>query len=177
MSQLPLHPMIVHFPIALACLLPLVLLGFAIAHFRGAGSKRTWLIPLGLQAVVFFSAWFALQLGERDEERFEQIVAEQRIEAHEEAGKNFVLASGVLLVLMALPLLWGARLLPALLALLSLASVAFVYQAGHSGASLVHSPTSRASLAGPGTAPTPGEGTAADPFVPNSGEEEEEDDD
>jgi hypothetical protein len=45
-----------------------------------------------------------MNTGEREEDRVEQVVAEERIEAHEEAAEVFVWAAAAVLLLMALPL-------------------------------------------------------------------------
>jgi hypothetical protein len=45
-----------------------------------------------------------MNTGEAEEDRVEEIVAEQYIESHEEAAELFVWASAIVLALMALPL-------------------------------------------------------------------------
>jgi len=43
MDNLPFHPLIVHFPLALAILVPLVALGCLVLSWRHAGRGRLWL--------------------------------------------------------------------------------------------------------------------------------------
>lgn len=174
MWQLPLHPMIVHFPIVLACLLPLVAGIIAWGLFRGKYPKRSWWIPVVMQAVIFFSAWVAVQQGEKDEERVENVVAEQVLETHEEAGNAFLTVSGILLALMVIPLFVGTRFVPIVITALSLVSLVLVYKAGHSGAQLVYVHNAAAALQTPGGQ---GEaGTSAGQTSPSSRRNDDDDD-
>ena len=97
--DLPLHPKLVHLPIALAVLMPLLSLGVLIAWATRVLPRRTWLIAVVLQGVLLGSGIAALRSGEADEERAESVVPEAAIEAHEEAATTFVAASAVVLAL------------------------------------------------------------------------------
>ena len=83
----PLHPAVVHFPIALAALIPLLALLSLLAIARSWLPVRTWAAIVLLQALLVGSAWLALETGEEQEERVERIVAERHIEDHEEAAE------------------------------------------------------------------------------------------
>lgn len=104
MDQFFFHPKVVHVPMALAVLIPLVTSGILFAGWRGWLPSRTWVVVFLLQAVLLGSGVLALQTGETEEERVEQVLAERHIESHEEAAEAFVWVSGGLLVLMAFPL-------------------------------------------------------------------------
>lgn len=104
MDQLLFHPKVVHLPMALAVLMPLVAGGAAFAWCRGWFDRRVWVIVLSLQAALAGSGFVAMNTGEAEEDRVEEIVAEQYIESHEEAAELFVWASAIVLALMALPL-------------------------------------------------------------------------
>jgi uncharacterized membrane protein len=104
MDQLFFHPKVVHLPMALAALMPLVAGGVLFAWWRGWFQRRVWVIVFLLQAVLVGSGAVAMNTGEREEERVEEIVADERIEAHEEAAESFVWASAAVLLLMAVPL-------------------------------------------------------------------------
>lgn len=97
--DLPLHPKLVHLPIALAVLMPLLSLGVLIAWATRVLPRRTWLVAVVLQGVLLGSGIAALRSGEADEERAEAVVPEAAIEAHEEAATTFVAASAVVLAL------------------------------------------------------------------------------
>lgn len=104
MDQLLFHPKVVHLPMALAVLMPVVAGGALLAWWQRWLDRRTWVGVVLLQAVLVGSGAVAMNTGEREEERVEQVVAEERIEAHEEAAEAFVWASAAVLLLMAVPL-------------------------------------------------------------------------
>jgi len=104
MDQLFFHPKVVHVPMALAVLMPLVATGTLFAVWRGWLPSRSWVVVFLLQAVLLGSGIAALKTGETEEDRVEQVLAERHIESHEEAAEAFVWAGGALLVLMAFPL-------------------------------------------------------------------------
>ncbi len=104
MDTLFFHPKVVHIPIALGALMPLLAGGILLSWWRQWLPVRTWVLVVGLQALLLGSGIIALQSGESEEDRVEQIVAEQAIEAHEEAAELFVGASGGVLGLMLLAL-------------------------------------------------------------------------
>lgn len=103
--MLPLHPRVVHLPIALSVLMPLVTSGLLVAWWRGWLPRRAWVVAVALQAVLVAGAVFALRTGEADERQAETVVPERRIEAHEESAQ--ILTGGAVVVL----LLAGAGLL------------------------------------------------------------------
>ncbi len=95
----PLHPAVVHLPIALAVLLPLFALGALVLIRRGARPRNAWSVTVALTAALLVSGWVSLQTGEQQEERVEDIVAEQSIHGHEEAAETFLLVAAGVLVL------------------------------------------------------------------------------
>lgn len=141
MFELPLHPTLVHLPLALVVLLPLVAAFALIAGYRSGNAKSPWAMVVLLHVLLAASAVFAAKAGERDEEKVEAVLAsEEPLETHEEAGELFLRASLALLLLAAL------GLAPGRLGMTSraLASVAFLgllvlgIRAGHSGGLLVY---------------------------------------
>ena len=86
MDQLLFHPKVVHLPMALAVLMPLVTGGILVAWWRGWFDRRVWVVVLLLQGALAGSGAVAMNTGEKEEERVEQVVAETHIEAHEEAA-------------------------------------------------------------------------------------------
>jgi uncharacterized membrane protein len=140
MSGIPLHPLVVHFPIVLAVLLPISVFVTLWAVRKGATARRVWAVPLAFSAALTLSAWVALQTGEAQEDRVEDVVGEAAIHGHEEAAERFLVLSGVLLVVAAAGLAGGtvgraARLVTAAGAVGLVAAGA---QVGHSGGTLVY---------------------------------------
>jgi uncharacterized membrane protein len=136
----PLHPAVVHLPLALAVLMPPLALLAWLALRRDWLPHRAWLAVVLLQAALAGGGWLALETGEEEEERVERVVAERFIEEHEERAERFALAAGVVLAVAAVGLLGGpvgraARVLtgPAGLGVLALA-----LGVGHSGGELVY---------------------------------------
>lgn len=136
----PLHPVVVHFPIVLTVLLPVVAIVTLLAIRRGNSFRRLWAIPLTLAAAITASAWVAEETGGNDEEVVEEVVPEAAIETHEERAERFVVLSGALLAVMGAGLLGGnvgraARLVGTVGAVALLVPMAMV---GSSGGDLVY---------------------------------------
>lgn len=89
----PLHPAVVHLPMALAVLLPFFALGALWAIRRGAPARKAWGITTALFAALAVSAFVSLKSGEAQEERVEDVVAEAPIHSHEEAAEAFLMLS------------------------------------------------------------------------------------
>ncbi len=96
MGQVPLHPALVHIPLGIAVVLPLVALAVTVALWRGWIGPRAFALVVLLQAVVVGAGVVALQTGERDEER---VANEAAVEAHEEAAQRFMVGAGFALAL------------------------------------------------------------------------------
>lgn len=99
MDMLPLHPKLVHLPIALAVLMPLISGGLLLAWWRDWLPRRAWWLAVALQALLLASGLAARSAGEEDEERVERVVPHDAIEEHEEAATGFLIGGGVALVL------------------------------------------------------------------------------
>lgn len=78
----PLHPALVHFPIVLAVLAPLLAAGFLWAIHTSRLPARAWLAVVVLQAVIVGAGWLTAETGEEQEERVERVVRETTIEEH-----------------------------------------------------------------------------------------------
>jgi uncharacterized membrane protein len=141
MPTVPLHPALVHVPLGLAFVLPLVMAGLAYALWRGLVPRRAWLVVVALQAILVLSGAAALRAGERDEKRIENIVGERAIDAHEHAAEAFLWGAGVALVLSAATLAVPRRTAAAIAATGAAAMlvVAYLgYRTGKAGGELVY---------------------------------------
>ena len=56
----PLHPIIVHMPMALTVLIPLFAIGALLAIRRRARVGPAWGLTIGMLALLLVSGWFAL---------------------------------------------------------------------------------------------------------------------
>ncbi|TXD35168.1 hypothetical protein FRC98_17000 [Lujinxingia vulgaris] len=92
-----LHPKVVHFPMALAILMPLLTAGLLLAWWRGWLPRRSFVIALLFQLVLGVTSFAALQTGEVDEEVAERVVPHEAIEEHEEAAEQFFWAVVIVL--------------------------------------------------------------------------------
>jgi uncharacterized membrane protein len=136
----PLHPAVVHLPIALALLVPLVALFALLAARLGFVDARGWAFVVLLQVILVGTAWLSLETGEDQEERVEKVVAERHIEDHEERAERLMWGASIALVVSAAGLVRGrigaaARLLGLAL---SLGVAWLAADAGHSGGLLVY---------------------------------------
>lgn len=156
--DLPLHPKIVHLPIALAVLLPLLSGGLLLAWWRGWLPPRVWTLVAAGQLLLVGSGVLALRSGEADEDRVERLVPEAALEAHEEAGERFVWAAALVAGLALLPLLLRgerARLAGATAACAgTFVVLALGYDVGARGGELVYRHGAAAAFAAPGAVGT-----------------------
>ncbi len=96
----PLHPAVVHFPVVLVSLAPLFAAGALWAIRRGARPVRAWGLATAILAALFLSSWAAVQTGEAQEDRVEEVLADEDVmHVHEEAAERFLyLVGGVLAI-------------------------------------------------------------------------------
>lgn len=103
----PLHPAIVHLPMALAVLIPVFAVGSLWAIKQGARPFRAWGVAVALFCALSLSSWAALETGEDADEKVESIVPESAIGAHEEAAEQFLILSVIVLGVAAVGLFKG----------------------------------------------------------------------
>jgi hypothetical protein len=141
MDTLLFHPKVVHIPMALGVLMPLIAGGLALAWWRNWLPWRSWVVAVGLQGVLLVYGVVALGTGESEEERVESVVSESLLEAHEEAAEVFVWGSGAVLVIMLVAAALGRKrsALPmaAVATLGTLVVLGLGYRTGQAGGSLV----------------------------------------
>jgi hypothetical protein len=156
MDQLFFHPKVVHLPMALAVLMPLVSAGLLAAWTTGLLPRRAWVVAVALQAVLVGSGVAGLRSGEAEEERVERVVAETLIEAHEEAAEAFVWAAGAILVLQLAAAFLGGEALARGVAAAAVAGTLVVlflgYRTGEAGGRLVYEHGAASAYATPGAA-------------------------
>jgi uncharacterized membrane protein len=178
MEALLFHPKLVHLPIALGVLMPLVAGGILLSWWRGWLPHRTWHLALGLQAVLVLSGLLALRSGEAEEERVERVVPERYIEAHEEAAEGFVAGSFAVLVVMLLAAVAGERKIARPIAAAGTAGTLIVlglgYRTGEAGGRLVYEHGAASAYA---THAGNAAGASPTPIAPATERHEDDDDD
>jgi uncharacterized membrane protein len=142
MGSLPLHPIIVHLPIALGVLMPFVALATLVAWWRDWLPRGAWVGVVLLQAVLVGGGLAAMETGEDEEDRVETVVAERFIEEHEEAAEVFVWGAGGALAITILALVVPGAAPKRWVALVAVAAMGIVtflgYRVGEAGGELVY---------------------------------------
>lgn len=142
MNSLPLHPIVVHLPLVLAFLVPVIVLAVLVGRAKGWLHRRSWWAAVVAGAVFALGTVVAVNTGSQEEERVEDVVGNAPIEDHEEAAETLMWGSLVLLGLLgATPFLRSARperVVASLAAIAGIALAATAVSVGHSGGQLVY---------------------------------------
>ena len=168
--MVPLHPLIVHFPMALTFVLPVLIVIFALMIRSNKMSPKAWLIITGLQLAVVATGYISLETGETEEHTVEKVVSKKLIHEHEEAAEIFVGSTVLALVLSIAAFFLRKELgFPLKLAIagVCLISCFLAYRAGQLGGELVyiHGAASAYGNEVPeGLLPTPGLNTSESAF-------------
>lgn len=139
--QTPLHPSIVHLPLALTFIMPALVLIFALMIRKNKMAPHAWLIIIGLQLVTTVSGYVALETGEDEEHQVEKVVDKKIIHEHEERAEVFVGATVIALVLSVATFFLLNNIqfyLHLTIAAISLVSCFLAYRTGASGGELVY---------------------------------------
>ena len=139
--QVPFHPIIVHFPLALTFILPALVLIFAFMIKRNKMSHQAWMIIIGLQILTTATGYIALDSGEEAEETVEKVVDKKIIHEHEERAEIFVGATVLALVLSVAAYFLKTQIqifVQLAVCVVSLAACFLAYRTGESGGELVY---------------------------------------
>jgi uncharacterized membrane protein len=139
--QTPLHPSIVHLPLALTFIMPALVLIFALMIRKNKMAPHAWLIIIGLQLVTTVSGYVALETGEDEEHQVEKVVDKKIIHEHEERAEVFVGSTVIALVLSVATFFLLNNIqfyLHLTIAAISLVSCFLAYRTGASGGELVY---------------------------------------
>jgi hypothetical protein len=165
MPDLPLQPALVHVPLGLAFVVPLVAVGVAVAFRRGRLPRAAFALVAALQLLLAGSSVAALLAGQRDERRVERIVGRHPVHEHLERAEAFVWAAcgvaalGVALVLVPVRAL-GVFTTLTVAGTFGVAALAFV--TGVAGGQIVYRHGGAAAYATPAVAVPPARGDRAD---------------
>ncbi|HWR36814.1 MAG TPA: hypothetical protein VN622_13170 [Clostridia bacterium] len=138
----PLHPALVHLPLGLAFVVPLLAIGFSWAIWKGHIRARSWFMIVFLQALLVAGGLVAMNTGEREEDRVESAVPKQALHEHESLATQFLWAAGITLGIALLPV---ASRRPSVVRAFTAATVVSTFvvagaalRAGHAGGQLVY---------------------------------------
>lgn len=100
----PLHPALVHLPLALAILLPAIVVVVWLGRAKGRWPASLGLLVVGLQLVLSLTAFVAVRTGSAEEELLEDRLPRAALHEHEEAAETFAWATLVALAIGLLPM-------------------------------------------------------------------------
>lgn len=139
--EVPFHPVMVHFPIALSFILPILILVFAFMIKSQKMSHQAWLVIIGLQIVTTVTGYVALDSGEKEEHQVATVMDKKHIHHHEESAEIFV-GSTVLALVISIAAYFLRKEIQFYLhlgiCLMAMISCYLVYQTGSSGGELVY---------------------------------------
>ena len=91
---LPMHPKLVHIPMALCVLMPMIAILIFVGIRRDWFTPKAWLIAAFLQTATLVGGLAALKSGEDDGEKVEGYASEEALEEHEHRAYWFLYVAG-----------------------------------------------------------------------------------
>src|SRR5437870_2187166 len=140
MGNLPLHPMLVHFPLVLAAAAPIVAIICVWRIQRGARVLPVWSAVVALAALLGTASFIAVRSGEAEEDKVESVVGKDVLQKHEEAGERFLYFTIAFFVIAGVGLVKGGigKGARSLTAASSIALVLAAVKVGEAGGELVY---------------------------------------
>jgi uncharacterized membrane protein YgdD (TMEM256/DUF423 family) len=90
---MPVHPAVVHLPIAMALTMPPVMILLALAVLKKRIPERAWVMAPLLSLLLSALIYTAMYTGSSDRERLEDRVSMELLDSHEQAAESLLLAS------------------------------------------------------------------------------------
>lgn len=139
----PLHPALVHLPLGLAMIMPLIILVVSIGISKQWFNKGVWILIVGLQLICMISGIVAIETGEDEEEVVQKVMAGELIAKHEDLAKAFTACAGVTFAAALVGFFFLRKqkvfsLCALVTFILSLATLGLAMQTGHLGGKLVY---------------------------------------
>ncbi|CAN5754302.1 hypothetical protein BH11MYX3_BH11MYX3_38660 [soil metagenome] len=139
---LPMHPKLVHVPMALCILMPMIAIMIWLGVRRGWFTPRVWLIAAVLQGATLCGGLAALKTGGDDGALVEGYASEEALATHEARAHWFLYVAGANLVLCGVTVLQRERIRQQLLgaiAIVGLFAGSYAgYRVGDAGGRLVY---------------------------------------
>jgi len=169
--EVPYHPLVVHFPIALSVILPPLIVAFAYLIKTNRMNPVSWLIIISLQIMTVATSYMAMETGESEEETVERVVSKKLIHEHEEAAEIFV-GSTVIVLVLSIAVFFIRKdlgfIIKMIIALISVLSIFLSYRTGKLGGELVYKHGGASAYleepSSQGLLPTPGLKTSESPY-------------
>lgn len=141
MNGLPLHPVVVHLPIALGFILPLFTIVICFCMAKNILENKTWYLVIFLQLIFVSSLFMAIETGEKEEDKVGEVIGETWVEWHEEQTEALMPMGLLVLALNAVALVKNSKIKKTSqgLSVLGMMITAwFLVGAGHSGGEMVY---------------------------------------
>ena len=142
METLPLHPGLVHLPLGIVFILPILSLLFLFFLKKTFLNRNAFIFLVILHGLLCATSFVAMETGEDEEDKVEKIVEEYHIEEHEQKAEDFLISTIVVfiftLIIYFIPninFFIGGSLF---LLILQFALIFMAYEVGHTGGELVY---------------------------------------
>lgn len=140
MGNIPIHPMIVHFPIVFAILLPVAAMIALFLIRKQTKPMRAWVIPFAISLILLATGVAGLRTGEAQLERGKAAIPLQVVAEHRQAAHRFIVVAAAVALVAAAGLAPGCtgRVARRVATAGAFVVVVSVFQVGQAGAELAY---------------------------------------